>query len=327
MTLDFMKDEINFKETFSSNPFIGYISPKGKLIDYSNPLEIDTGDHFSWENPASLLFLNYISYIIKDSKSQDCDIKYNLPKEFVQYNSYPGIEEIVKRGGLSHEYYYNQSSIDEFIKKIDDEIKEKENYRKKGSFKEKEYFEMEYDILRFFKNAYKNKLFFNSINKIIKVENPEKVIDNIGQIHSFNFIDSADNRYRTYLKRELMDFFKDICVQYLGYDSIERFKPDGNPITISKFNYCDYNKNEFLKRPRIITTSALNPNERFFNYLLMEWSVHILPRYRYNDDNGIYEKESSICLYHQKGKEEIFEKEIASIKRLVPIEERYKYFR
>lgn len=327
MTLDFMKNEIEHEERYSCKPFIGYISPNGKLVDYRNPLEIETGDHFSWKNPTSFLFLACISYVIKDTKSTECDTKYNLSKKCVQYNSYPGIEEIVKRGGLSYEYRYNLDSIDEFVKQIDDLIKEREAYLKNGFSAENEHFKMEYDLLFFFKKAYKNKLFFDSIGRTIEVENHEKVIQRMLQKYSFNFMFTENEAYRRYLKRELMQYFKDICIQYLGYDSIERFKPDASLVTIPRFNYCDYDDNAFLKRPRIITSSAPNTNERFYNYLLMDWAVHKLPRYRYNNENGKYEKEPEFCSLYNNEKEEILGKEIASIKKLVPIDKRYKYFR
>ena len=55
-------------------------------------------------------------------------------------------------------------------------------------------------------------------------------------------------------------------------------------------------------------------------------SIHRLPRYYYNERTGVYEKSDFNILY-QSEKEERLAKEIQSVKKLVPLKERPKYFR
>ena len=125
-----------------------------------------------------------------------------------------------------------------------------------------------------------------------------------------------------------MSYFKDIAVCYLRYDSIERFMPNGEIIKvpynnnyISCFNpYSTY----FWYTPRIITTSYPNINERFFNFKIMNWSIHKLPRYTFNEKTLKYEVEPDYYDFIFSKTEEIYEKEIEAIKRLVPLKERYK---
>ena len=59
----------------------------------------------------------------------------------------------------------------------------------------------------------------------------------------------------------------------------------------------------------------------------MNWNIHRLPRYMFNEKTGIYEKDKDYLNYYFNDKEKIYEEEIKSIKKLVPLKERYKYFR
>ena len=59
----------------------------------------------------------------------------------------------------------------------------------------------------------------------------------------------------------------------------------------------------------------------------MNWKLHILPRYNFNEKKGIYEKEPEYMNYHTNTKEENYKKEIKSIKKSIRLEDRYKYFR
>ena len=40
---------------------------------------------------------------------------------------------------------------------------------------------------------------------------------------------------------------------------------------------------DFKENPRVITSSYPNINERYYNYLLMDWAVHKIPRYYFNE--------------------------------------------
>ena len=143
------------------------------------------------------------------------------------------------------------------------------------------------------------------------------------------FFRDYKGEYGKYIcKMIISDHFKDICVQYLGYDSLERFSPNGN---IIKPHMREYILNDgptnFQKTPRIITTSSPTPNERFYNYLLMNWDLHIIPRYIFNEEKGVYEEEPEYMNYHSNTKEENYQKEIKSIRKSIRLEDRYKYFR
>ena len=62
----------------------------------------------------------------------------------------------------------------------------------------------------------------------------------------------------------------------------------------------------------------------FYNYKLMDFQIVQLPRMIYDPSTKTYK---SMPFFYQTEKEEILEKEINSIKKLVKREERYKYFR
>lgn len=124
------------------------------------------------------------------------------------------------------------------------------------------------------------------------------------------------------MKEELLSHLKDICVQYLGYDALERFSPDGSLIEVPD-RYEDYDS-YFLDTPRVITSSY--PNERYYNYLIMNWDVHSVPRYYYNLQTGLYEKDD-FSMFYQSDAEQRLGEEIKSIRKLVPLDERKNYFR
>ena len=66
MSIDYINLErpILARETYSWNPFIGYLSPKGNLIDFNYPFG-DPG-HDGWQNIVTNTFLTYISFYIKN---------------------------------------------------------------------------------------------------------------------------------------------------------------------------------------------------------------------------------------------------------------------
>lgn len=171
-------------------------------------------------------------------------------------------------------------------------------------------------------------LFFEAIDREIKIDNPEYIFNKFYKGYEKDMY-CADRMVDIYIKEIILkDHFKDICVQYLGYDSLERFSPNGRRIKVPHREWLiTKGPTNFQKTPRIITSSAPNPKERFYNYLLMDWDVHILPRYMFNEQTGMYEKEPEYLGFHYSDKEEILAKEIASIKKLVPLEDRPKYFR
>lgn len=329
MTIEFKEEQILKREQCRREPYIGYFAPDGKLIDYN--ILLGGEGHDDWSNPVSWAFLSWISYIIKGTSIKELK-EWAIDYDMVINNQYPGIDEWVKRGyGIDYDFNYETMEI--FLENLNNQIAYIEDlYNSAIKFNyEYDYFvddykKFEYKLLLFFRNAYKNGKFFESIQRKITIENPEIIKERLRELYSeCNLSMDVEREYCNYLTRELLSYFKDICVQYLGYDSIERFKPNGTKIKIPYY-YEDYNY-DFLANPRVITSSYLNINERYYNYLLMNWEVHRLPRYNYNEKTGIYEKESEFFTYYQSEKERNLEFEIKNIKKIVPIKERYKYFR
>ena len=106
--------------------------------------------------------------------------------------------------------------------------------------------------------------------------------------------------YDIYFSSMMLNDLKDTLVQYLGYDSVES------------------------QLPKYITTSCINVNERFYNYKLMDFRIFQIPKMIYDPSDMIYKH---MPVIYQTEKEEILEKEIESIKKMVKLEDRYKYFR
>lgn len=59
----------------------------------------------------------------------------------------------------------------------------------------------------------------------------------------------------------------------------------------------------------------------------MDWTIQQIPKKIWDEKNKKFIDETNIFNYFYNDKEEILGKEIESIKRLVKIEDRYKYFR
>ena len=77
---------------------------------------------------------------------------------------------------------------------------------------------------------------------------------------------------------------------------------------------------------RTITTSRININETFFNYLIMEFDVVSIPRIILNKDQNIFMKKISDN-FIETATEKEYEDEIRLIKKYIPFNERYKYFK
>lgn len=313
MTIQYLEDEILQKEkNMNGKPLIGYINPNGTLLDYS--MLIGPYGHENWRNPATHIFLNYISYIVRDFNVDE--IKN---EEIYSYNKYEGIDDVVKRG-LDYFQEINHTSYKDFLCSLKEEIQNQSSI----SFKDKSEFDLlKYDLLKLFDKLYSNNDFFNSLGRFIYAESSTTMCDKYKRKANGGLC--YYNHYN-YLVVQLMSYFKDICVQYLGYDSIERAWPIGDKNIINNVFNKSYGYT-FSNNPRIITTSANNINERFYNWILMDWTIQKIPKKIWDIENKIFKDEDYIFDYIHKEKEEIFGKEIASIKRLIKKEDRYKYFR
>lgn len=319
MALEFKESQIYNKEKEFRKPYIGFFSPKGELIDYN--LFLCDDYHEDYRNPVSKTFLEFVSYIIEGtelSKKRHFSIVSDK-KELIKNNEYNGIKDYVKRG-YSEYYDCNLDDMEEFTSKIEKRIKEIESLKFGNNYLDN-YMLFEYQLLLFFRNAYHNGKFFETINRKIFVEKPSIVKNRLKMQYPNSCEDDIESYYDIYLKKSLLVHFKDIAVQYLGYDSLERFKPNSEEIIIPKTKEYDFN---FYMNPRCITTSYTNVNDRFYNYLLMNWRIYKVPMYVYNSDKLCYERINNTM---KSEKEQTLEQEIRSIKKLVPIEDRYKFFR
>lgn len=323
MTIEYNENYIIKTEKWQNGPLIGYINPKGKIIDFS--ILIGEYGHDNWKNPVTPVFLKYISYIVRDSKVED--LKKYPNYDWYELNKQAGIEEIVKKGYDS--YNLNHESYDNFLEHLNKEFIEKDELIRNHNYPidRRDFFQR--DILKLYMKLYSKKDFFDSLGRRIYVDDEKTICEKYKGIFNpgvFSIEQQQDEFYNNYLIVELMQYFKDICVLYLGYDSIERAWPIYD-LNIINNVHSRSNGYIFASNPRIITTSARNINERFYNWLLMDWQIQKLTRKVWNEEKKKFEDESYVFDYVYNDKEDIFGKEIESIKRLVPKEERYKYFR
>ena len=296
MTIDFKDEEIIAKERFSKLPYVGYFTPMGELLDFN--LLLGGHNHEDPINPLSFDYLDFVSYIIQDTNVYDLG-----SEELINNTKYNGIKECVRRG-YDENNIYNTETYEEFLEKLNKRYDKLD--RIKGC---DDYHMFEYKLLKFFINAYKNNDFFRTIDRKIFVQNPNIVKKNL-----------QGKSYEYHLKKELLYNLKDICIQYLGYDSLERFTASSNLIEVPKIGY---DKSEYVITPRVITTSVSNIYDRFYNYILMNWTIRKVPRYRYNENTLCYEIMYNIESEH----EQELKNELGSIKRFVPLNQRYKYFK
>ena len=316
MTIEFKEEQILQKEKDKRKPFVGYFAPNGDLIDFN--ILFGGHGHEDWQNIVSQIFLKFVSYAIKRTSVEN--LKQNdyskLTREFIGSVEYPGLDEYVIRG-LGIYLNFNNDNLNTFLNDLDAHVE----YYKPHELSD-EYSKFRYQLLLFFKKAYANRNFFETIGRKIEVISEKDFILKNNWLQNRN-LREKEMFYREYLRLELMQYFKDIAVMYLCYDSIERFSPNGKPIEITPLNKDI--KFNFFQNPRIITSSYPNINERYYNYKLMNWVIHRLPKYNYNEQTKLYEK-YNFSTFYQSENEQKLEQEILSIKKLVPLRERWKYF-
>lgn len=322
MTVQYFESTMDEIEKKKSIPFVGYINPRGQLIDYTTLIGKQT--HYSTKNPASMMFLQFISYIVKGFDPKELKFFWDEDGHIYKNNKTEGFDDVIKRG-FDYHIYYNRCSYDDFLQEVNAYYESRQKYIKsyidsQYSFWDMHVYEqLQNDLMLFFKNAYENKDFFNSIGITPQVEcyedyleNHEKEMKEKRKLYSWMSNYNDRNFYNEYQIAQLMSYFKDIMVMYIGYDSIER-RLKLNPNKPTKF--------------KVITTSYTNPNERFYNWLLMDWNIQRVPRMYWNEQEKRFIQENPIINYYQTDKEEILSEEITSIKREIPKQYRKEYFR
>jgi len=330
MTIEYKEDEILKKEKWMyGKPLIGYINPYGQILDYS--MLIGPYGHDNWRNAATPVFLSFISYVVKNYEvSKFLKSEYDFVKVLYEKNKYEGFDDVVKRG-LQYDYSENHDTYDEFLQRLNDRVNKEEEKLKStieygGSLRSWDVYRiLRYDLVKLFEKLYSNRDFFDSLGRVIYAENSLEVLNKYSMSNT-NDMRQRDQFYHNYLIVQLMSYMKDICVQYLGYDSIERAWRIGDLNRVNNIYYAS-NGYTFSNNPRIIVTSEKNINERFYNWLLMDWTIQKIPKKIWDEKNKKFIDENYIFDYVHSEKEEILGKEIGSIKRLVKKEDRYKYFR
>ena len=298
MTINFLGEHFHNYEYWNLKPYIGYFTPEGKLISYNNPVG---GSHSCMANIVSWTFLLWI-------KQSDAFKSLNIQDFKIQNHLY--LDNGIITGGnvIGTDEYYRESNLKTLQK----------------------------DLINFLKIAESNEDFINSVKSRIDISKFPNYVKNGTKMpghygwngqESIYEVESLFGRYNT---KELLLFLKDICIQYLGYDAIEQFKANGDYPVFDKvrpFFYVTEKYYNYLENPRIISTTNNNINERFYNYLLMDWKVHQLPKYIFNKNTKRFEIQSVSTYFFRSHQDEICEKEIQSIKKLVPLKQRSKYFR
>lgn len=116
MIVKYFESEMNEIEKRNHSPFVGYINPRGQLIDYTTLVGLQT--HCNSKNPASMMFLQFVSYIIKGFSPNELRFFWDKDGHIYRNNKTTEYEEVVKRG-FDCFNYYNTRSYDDFLQKLD----------------------------------------------------------------------------------------------------------------------------------------------------------------------------------------------------------------
>ena len=336
MTIDYQEEEILRREdnVWRKKPFIGYISPKGDIINFSTL--IGEPGHGNWRNPITPYFLKYISFlVIGENYEKYKNDKNEVFRQMYENNKYEGFDDIVRRG-LNYFEFCNYDDYNSFLERLNETIKKQEKSRQdwaklcsETSFSYRNddscWTDLEYDLMHFFEKCYSSRDFFHSFGRVIKVHNQTTVLEKY-QGHYEDTYRGKEDFYYNYCVVNLMSYFKDIMIQYLGYDSIERAWPNYD-LNILNNLYRASNGYTFAPNPKTILTSCPNPNERFYNWAINDWVIKRVPRMYWNEQEKRFIQENPSMICYQTEKEEILANEIESIRRQVPKQYRKKYFR
>lgn len=153
------------------------------------------------------------------------------------------------------------------------------------------------DLYYFFLNCYQADTFMDGFGQNCMKLNQKEFKDKYNKNKSKH----AEYYYHWYKKNLMLDWYKIVIVQYMHYHLVER---------------CE----------KGITTSDLRPTETFYNYLLNDFTIHQIPRMIYDTEKKKYVQYNPNPLLIPDSELRLQE-EINSIKKLVPIEEREKYYR
>ena len=306
-------------------PYIGYISPEGNIFRLTTDVD-DTflfNSHDSIKNEITDTFLTFLPYIVLGTNYREFSSGFqefldsNEYEDLVELNTYPGMVEEYHLGSRRDELFgSNKPTYFKLLEMLNNDFKESLVEETTESLK------LGVALTDFFCNAQKNRRFFDAIGRVISVENRFKIRWRIEkQYRHLNLRNGEIERFcNIEIRKHLLSYFKDILVQYVGYDSIERITPDNRFVNDELKSKAPEDIN------RVVTTSCPNPNERFYNVRVMtDWDIRRLPRYYYDEETGIY-RTMPILEYHMNEKEEKLEKEISALRKL-PKVERIRYLK
>ena len=261
---------------------------------------------------------------MKGSDPDDLKFSWDEDNHTYKNNKTEGYDEIIKRG-FEYFHTYNIRSYHDFLSEVATYYKSrrkiiKDHIKSTYPFWDMHVYEtLQNDLMEFFNTIYQTEDFFQALGFTPQVEcfedyieTHKKEMEQERKKYSWKENYSNLDFYEDYQIIQLMSYFKDIMVMYLGYDSIER------RLTLDSSSFTKY---------KSITTSCTNPNEKFYNWLLMDWNVQRIPRMMWNEQEKRFIRENPILPYYQTEKEEILGKEIQSIQKEIPKQYRKEYFR
>ena len=277
-----INDEAISRKSFKYPNFIGFLNPYGVPISFKD----DIGYVGHGTTPSVLdCFRIYYILKIKDSK---------WSSDFEQFM----MSEEQQRS--DKEYYLEK------LKKMRTYLKNDLEYEKKFSPAESNYLlemQAKLDVYQFLINCYNAETFFDGVGNVETCKcKREFWITEYKHKDRYDIDDwQFDIVYERYKKKLLIDSFKNVMIQNLGYHSVERV-------------------------PKTITTSSFRIYETFYNYLLNDFTIFQLPKMIYDSEKRKYVKQTPNEFFLPDS-ELILKKEIQAIKRRVPIKERAKYYR
>ena len=112
------------------------------------------------------------------------------------------------------------------------------------------------------------------------------------------------------------------------YNRVERLMDEEDEIDILKsilVQSCDVDSIE-LVWPNTICTSKFNIYETFYNYLIMDYNVQIVPKKIFNEEKGVF-IDYKYNEFLVPDSELRLKDEVTSIRKLVKKDERYMYFK
>ena len=325
MAHEFIYDQIKEHELRYNTPFLGYFSPNGEVYSFNDKNNI--GTHYLPSHPVPQTYLKYISYVINNqfkNGSYGTFLKENKPEQYKELVE-EDIDELVFRNYDS----YNSGIVtpyEEFYKELLVEVDELTEKIRSQFYTMNDKFKL--DLLKFFVDAYKEGSFIKSTGRKTRIDSPvllEKKLLEENNIDRDMNIFEINNLIEKASSKQMLTFFKDICVRILGYDSIEKFDVNEKELVIPEKEE-DYDK-FFFSTPRVITTSHYDIFDRYYNYILMDWYIKKVPRQIYNDKTGKFEEELPFVNTYIEQKEEAVREELLCLRKAYSPKERIQFMR